>query len=67
MKGKRTIVSAVVAIIAAAGAYWTGDADKAALLTVIKEAAFALTAVFLRIGMKNDSVEIRKALPPDDA
>ncbi len=66
MKGKRTIVSAVLAIAAAAGAYWTGDADMAALLTVVKESAFALTAVFLRIGFKNEAVEIRKALPAEE-
>jgi len=48
LKGKRTYVTAVIAIISAVGAWAVGDADLGSTLNKVYEVALPLALLFLR-------------------
>lgn len=47
--GYRTIITALVAIVAAIGSYLVGDADLQATLTKVWEVAVPIAMIFLRL------------------
>lgn len=52
LKGKKTYITAALGVLGAVGLYLTGEAD---LATALQTIIAALSAAFIRNGIKNDT------------
>jgi hypothetical protein len=52
LSGKKTYMTAVGGVLAAVGAYFTGEVELGTMINVV---VTALLAVFLRVGIKKDT------------